>query len=577
MTARHDKTIVQSEAQKKAADMSATSATVGQLSLTGPTGAAPPRVDVAPPTIPDVTIEKEIGRGGMGVVYRGRQPYIDRNVAVKLLLVDKGKTGDEFVKRFQREAKILAGLSHPHIVACYQAGLTADGNPYLVMEFIDGPNLREHVSKHGPLAPADAIAVVRDMSRALSHAHASGIIHRDVKPENVLLAPTGKPGQAFPWTAKLVDLGLARPSAKEDGGEMNLTMQGMLMGTPATMAPEQFDDPDHVDYRADIYGLGCVLYHALTGTPAFNSRTLGEIVSSKVSGTIPNPAVLRNTIPREVADLVTKMLARDRAARPQSYEELIATCDRLAGQRPAPKQGSAAMWWSGAVIVLLIGVGGVFLASRGPNTAAPSTPLATTPERFPGGTGVAAPTRIETPASASPEFGEASSLFGDAHDQVMSSWKLGDGAMWTPSEDIPNAISGAEGVVSHALNPPPWRIEGTLIPGTSLSLGFGVASADGEAITVHLKNLIETIQGLSESGHFPDVLNGPVEDHVSLRPATSYPLVMTLIGKRLEITLGGKDFKPVQVAAVPTTFFLTVKPAGPKPAAVSDLTVRSQK
>ena len=169
---------------------------------------------------------------------------------------------------------------------------------------------------------ARAVALGVPVLRALAAAHGAGLVHRDVKPENVLLSPSGKPGSAFPWTAKLVDLGLARPSAKEEGGEMNLTMQGMLMGTPATMAPEQFDDPDHVDYRADIYGLGCVLFHALTGSPAFNSRTLGEIVSSKVSGTIPNPAVLRDTIPREVCDLVTKMLARDRGMRPQSYVDV---------------------------------------------------------------------------------------------------------------------------------------------------------------------------------------------------------------------------------------------------------------
>src|SRR5688572_30424987 len=206
-------------------------------------GAAVPR-----PTIPEVELQAEIGRGGMGVVYRGRQTYLDRHVAVKLLLVDRAAADDEYVRRFQREAKILAGLSHPHIVACYSAGITSDRHPYLVMEFIDGPNLKNWIAEHGPLKPLQALRVVRELAQALGHAHQSGIIHRDVKPENVLLAKREGDTSDFPFQAKLVDLGLARPQGT--GSDMNLTGTGQVMGTPTTMAPEQFDDPEGVDFRA---------------------------------------------------------------------------------------------------------------------------------------------------------------------------------------------------------------------------------------------------------------------------------------------------------------------------------------
>ncbi|MBA2480341.1 MAG: serine/threonine protein kinase [Planctomycetes bacterium] len=575
MTSGDDKTIVQSDAQK--AQMSETSATVGQLSLTQGTGVGaqqPPRAPVPPPTIPDVEIEHEIGRGGMGVVYRGRQPYIDRRVAVKLLLVEKGKGGDEYVKRFQREAKILAGLSHPHIVACYQAGLTADGNPYLVMEFIDGPNLRDHVQQHGVLTPAHAVTTVRDIARALAHANASGIIHRDVKPENVLLAPTGKPGD-FPYTAKLVDLGLARPTTKDgtDGSEMNLTMQGMLMGTPATMAPEQFDDPDHVDFRADIYGLGCVLYHALTGTPAFNSRTLGEIVSSKVSGTIPNPSALRATIPRDVCDLVARMLARDRAARPQSYDELIARCDALLGKPSAPASRSSAMWWAGAAMIAVVAGGGLFVATRGPDTAAPSQTATTAAS-------ASNPAPTSAPAASAPVFGEPRPLLGSSHNEALAAWTLLPDAQWVPSEDVEEAIAGFKGIVTHPLEAPPWRIEGIMHLGTSLSLGFGVVSANGDAYTVTLQNLTGKLQAKSDLGIFPDKLKADLLGVKPVPQAADVPLRLTMVGDRLEIHLNGIDLNPAQLRSAPTRLYLTVQPAptaGADPPSVSRLTIRYQK
>lgn len=282
------------------------------------------------PNIPEVEIVREIGRGGMGVVYQGRQSYLERNVAVKLLKTREMSKRDDFVRRFQREAKLLAGMTHPHIVGCYQAGTTAENDCYLVMEFVDGPNLLWWIRNEGALSTPAALEITRDIARALEHAHGSGIIHRDVKPENILLSPlrkeTSVAGSSF--TSKLTDLGLARPES-QDTTEMQLTMQGVIMGTPSTMAPEQFDNPKGVDFRADIYGLGCVLYQALTGKVPFPERSIVGLVRSKTLGTVPNPRDENKNISERTAALVMDMLCSNREERPATYSELILRCEAL--------------------------------------------------------------------------------------------------------------------------------------------------------------------------------------------------------------------------------------------------------
>jgi serine/threonine protein kinase len=202
---------------------------------------------------PGLDIEGMIGRGGMGVVYRARQRSLDRVVALKILPPEVAED-PAFADRFTREARALARLSHPHIVAVHEAG-EADGLYYLVMELVDGPNLRE-AQAAGRLAPEEALAIVPQICDALQYAHDQGVVHRDVKPENILLDRGGR--------VKIADFGLAK-ILRRSSEDRTLTGTDQVMGTLHYMAPEQMTSPLEVDHRADIYSLGVVFYEMLTG------------------------------------------------------------------------------------------------------------------------------------------------------------------------------------------------------------------------------------------------------------------------------------------------------------------------
>ncbi len=301
----------------------------------------------AGPSIPDVTIEATLGTGGQGIVYAGKQEYLNRRVAVKLL---HKHVNPKLAQRFRREATILAGLHHPNVVTCYSAGVTADEQCFMVMEFIDGPDLQVHVKEHGPLEEPLALELVADVARALMHGLEAGVIHRDVKPQNVLLkSVSSTDGREL--VAKLADLGLARFT--DDQGEgMELTAQGAVLGTPTTMAPEQSDDPDGVDHRTDIYGLGCVLYWSLTGQRAFEAKSMAALYRLKTSGKGLDAIRADERLSAGSKALVVSMLAADPADRVQTYDDLLAAIDAVrAGTAPklsGRPSGSRRGLWVGA-------------------------------------------------------------------------------------------------------------------------------------------------------------------------------------------------------------------------------------
>ncbi len=570
MAGPEDKTVVRpvsAPAQPTQPTMAAGGST-DATKISGPLSAA--KAPPPPPTIPDVELQGEIGRGGMGMVWRGRQTYLDRPVAVKLLLIDPENGGGEYVRRFQREARILAGLSHPHIVGCYQAGLTPQGLPYLVMEYIDGPNLRDWVREHGPLPSDQALDLVIALAEALAHAQASTIIHRDVKPENVLLAKARADAVA-PWTPKLVDLGLARPAAKgTHGSDMHLTMQGVVMGTPATMAPEQFGDPDNVDFRADIYGLGCVLFHALTGGPAFTNGTLGEILTAKVSGTIPDPQEARVDLPPAVGGLVRWMLAREPGARPQSYQELIARCRELRAGGGGPRSRTAGLAIAGVVVALLAIAAAVFFSSRGPSGGA-HAPAQPASEPSPG-------EPAHAPGASSLELfktlqpaGAAEALI--AASNALAGWtKLPDG-QWDQSEDAAASLSGAHGFIAHGLahGRGPTRVEGVARIGKAHEIAMGVSTRDGRMTMLTCTNLDKQILASVNQGKpsAPDqlvpsawlLIAGPKP----LEPAAEIPWSVTVDEQEVQCVIGGIRFEPISLTSDPEQVVLFADSGGEVP------------
>jgi predicted Ser/Thr protein kinase len=218
-----------------------------------PAGFVPPPPQELERLFPQLEILELFGRGGMGAVYKARQKHLDRLVAVKILPPDIGRDSS-FAERFSREAKALARLNHPSIVAVYDFG-HADGLYYFIMEYIDGANLRQLIESNS-LSPSEALAIVPQICDALQFAHDEGIVHRDIKPENVLVDRRGR--------VKIADFGLAKLVGRDEA-DRSLTGTNQVMGTPHYMAPEQVEDPQHVDHRADIYSLGVVFYEMLTG------------------------------------------------------------------------------------------------------------------------------------------------------------------------------------------------------------------------------------------------------------------------------------------------------------------------
>src|SRR5581483_6803796 len=223
----------------------------------------PPTAAELAPHFPQLEILELLGRGGMGAVYKARQPAIDRVIALKILPPGIGND-PAFAERFSREARALAKLNHPGIVTLYEFGHTPRGLYYFLMEFVDGVNLRELLESK-PVPPREALAIVPQICDALQFAHDQGIVHRDIKPENILLDRRGRVKVADFGLAKLMGTGDEPAAGGTAAGSSSLTDAGKVMGTPQYMAPERMEHPTEVDHRADIYALGVVFYQLLTG------------------------------------------------------------------------------------------------------------------------------------------------------------------------------------------------------------------------------------------------------------------------------------------------------------------------
>ena len=248
------------------------------------------------PEIPGYEILGELGRGASGVVYQARQASVDREVALKVMHSEMVRNVRS-VKRLQREARIAAKLGHPNLISAIDMGQTA-GTWWFAMELVKGPSLAERLEHGGRLSEADALTLFIPLAEALQHASEKGVVHRDVKPANILLERPDFP--------RLVDLGLARV---ED--DPMLTRTGATLGTPHYISPEQARDPVLADIRSDIWSLGATLFHVVCGQPPFSGTSAAEILSGVLYGPIPDPAELRPELSKGLALVLRKCLSRD--------------------------------------------------------------------------------------------------------------------------------------------------------------------------------------------------------------------------------------------------------------------------
>jgi hypothetical protein len=282
-------------------------------------------------------IVKTLGRGGMGVVYLAEHRVMERLVAIKVIsrvLVDR----PEALERFHREVRTAAKLDHPNIVKAYDAEQAGDLQ-LLAMEFVEGKSLSEVLTKKGPLPIANACNYVRQAAVGLQHAFDRGMVHRDLKPQNLMLTPKG--------VVKILDFGLAKLASEQARPGGGLTLDNTIMGTPEYMAPEQAANSRSADVRADIYALGCTLYCLLAGRPPFCGEFLAVVVAH--SNDQPPPLLsLRPDVPPELAALVERMLAKHPADRPQTPKEVAEALGPFAKPASkAPPAGPTRSWAGG--------------------------------------------------------------------------------------------------------------------------------------------------------------------------------------------------------------------------------------
>jgi len=283
---------------------------------------------------------ERIGVGGMGAVYRALHTALKRDVAIKVLLPDFGGK-DEFVRRFEREAESASRLAHPNIIAITDFGRTPEGLLFLAMEFLDGQALTVLIGQ-GPIARARATSIMRQILSALGHAHATGVVHRDLKPDNIMLVTR----HAQPDVVKILDFGMAKLTDAASGGEP-LTQAGMIFGTPEYLSPEQALG-DTVDARADLYAAGVILFEMLTGRRPFESPDKVRIISMHLSQPPPrmsdiNPGL---SIPGPLEDLVRQSLEKHRENRFGSASAFLTALDEVDQELlPAPPAAAPAPSW----------------------------------------------------------------------------------------------------------------------------------------------------------------------------------------------------------------------------------------
>jgi serine/threonine protein kinase len=338
------------------------------------------------------TIVGVLGLGGLGKIYRGHQEMVDRPVAIKFLPSELAKD-QVIVKRMAREGKALGRLNHPNIVTTFDFGFTEKREPYLVLELVDGETLQAHLDRLGPMPFTACVPIFIQLADAMKYAHANGVVHRDLKPHNImLLEADGK------TSVKILDFGIAQMESEAQ----KLTLAGEVWGSPHYMSPEQCC-AEPVDHLTDIYSLGIVMYCALSNRLPHKGGSFAEVVSQKLFEPVPSFAILDPeppvSVPLGLERIVFKCLRRKSAERYQSMEELKRALEAFAKQAGCLDGGSSAKNAEQA--------GQSALAARGPSVRRPNTL-----HRLEPSTGSEQPARSGAYRAVSPASGEAGGLTG---------------------------------------------------------------------------------------------------------------------------------------------------------------------
>jgi len=328
-------------------------------------------------------VEALLGQGGMAQVYKAWHTGLGRYEAMKILPPEM--TYDKsFTERFLNEARVSAGLRHPNIATVYTVGSTTDVQPYFTMELVEGINLAEALQAHGRPSVRDALAILQQIGGALDYAHSRGVIHRDVKPANILIENS----QTGHWIVKVVDFGIARAQQASEGS--NLTRAGMIVGTPEYMSPEQAGSGAPVDLRSDIYSLGIIAYEMFCGRPPFivsPGDSALTVIMHHVRDLPMPPSIVDRSIPEHASAAIMQALAKDANYRFPSCAAFIAAIEggpRLAPAQyvpprpvsvpPRPVKKSLGMYWVIGVFVLL-GIGLIAMSLLNRPHSGPEPPV----------------------------------------------------------------------------------------------------------------------------------------------------------------------------------------------------------
>ncbi len=341
-------------------------------------------------TLGGCRIERKLGQGGMGIVFKGHHEALDIPVAVKVLAQQFAEDRPA-VERFVREARAAARLKHPNIVGVLNVG-EEEGQHFIIMDYVEGQSLQAILNATGFMATGKALDIIRQMAEALKIAHKNRIVHRDIKPDNILMDQEG--------VAKLADLGLA----KRTEGEAQLTQAGAALGTPYYISPEQVMDARSADHRSDMYSLGCTLFHMVCGKVPYQGSSFYEILDKHLHAAVPDPKDANPDVPDAIAALIRRMMAKDPDERYQTPEALLGDLDKaMAGtlSTAAGRPSRLAVWLASGAALVLIAWGAAFLVWPGrpqPSSSAASNPPLPREPELPEENAAASAPAVERPA-----------------------------------------------------------------------------------------------------------------------------------------------------------------------------------